>query len=57
MKPLFYREILRIAFLEEKEGVEKHERTKSGLVSTFHFLHASNAEKPPLSSPTATKAL
>ena len=32
-----------IVFLEERECVEKLERTKNGLVFTFHFLHATLA--------------
>ena len=45
-----------IAFLEEMECVEKLGKMKSGLVSTFPFLHAKNAEKHHLSSPTTTQA-
>ena len=48
--------LLCIAFLEERESVEKLGRMKDGLVSTFTFLHASNAEKPHLSSPIIAKA-
>ena len=48
--------LLCIAFLEERECVEKLGRTMNKLVSTFPFLHASNAEKPHLSSPITTKA-
>ena len=45
-----------IAFLEAMECVEKLGRMKSGLVSTFPFLHAKNAEKHHLSSPITTQA-
>ena len=39
-------------FLEEREYVEKLGRVKNGPVSTFPFLHASNAEKPHLLLPS-----
>ena len=45
-----------IAFLEEREYVEKVGRIKKGLVSIFPFLHASNAEKPHPISTIKTKA-
>ena len=35
-----------IAFMEEREYVERLGRMDNGLVSTFHFLHSSNGEKP-----------
>ena len=44
------------AFLEKKERAEKLGRVKNGLVYTFSFLHASNAEKSHPSSPITTKA-
>ena len=47
---------LYIAFKEERENVKRLERMKNGLVSTFPFLHASNAEKPHISSPITRKA-
>ena len=47
--------LLCIVFLEEK-SVEKLDRMKDGLVSNFHILHASNAEKPHSSSPIKRKA-
>ena len=45
-----------IAFLEEREYVERLVRMKNGLVSTFPFHHTSKAEKPQLSFPITTKA-
>ena len=45
-----------IAFLEERESVEKIVRMKDGLVSTFFFLHANIEEKLHLSSPITAKA-
>ena len=45
-----------VAFLEERECLEKIGRMKNGLVSNFPFLHAINAEKPHLISPITTKA-
>ena len=45
-----------IAFLEERECVEKIVRMMYGLVSTFSFLLASIEEKLHLSSPITTKA-
>ena len=46
-----------IDFPEERESVERLGRAKDALVSTFPFLHASNAEKPHTSYPITTKAL
>ena len=40
-----------IVFLNERESEEELGAIKTGFVSTFTFLHASNAEKPNLSSP------
>ena len=37
--------LLFIAFLEEREYVEKLGRMTNGLVYTFPFLHTNNAEK------------
>ena len=48
--------LLFIDFLEERECVERIGSMKNGLVFTFPFLHASNTEKPHLSSPITTKA-
>ena len=48
--------LLFIAFLQEWECVEKLGRMKNGLVSTFPFLHASNAEKPHFSSHISANA-
>ena len=42
--------LLLIAFQHERESVDKLGRTKNGLVYTFPFLRASNAETLPLFS-------
>ena len=47
--------ILFVAFVKERECVQKLRRMKNGIVSTFPFLPASNAENPHLSSPITTK--
>ena len=47
--------LLFFAFLEEKR-VQKLDRMKDGLVSTFLNLHASHAEKPHLISSIKTNA-
>ena len=44
------------AFLEESECIEAIGRRKNGLVSTFPFLHASNAKKPHPIFPITTQA-
>ena len=43
--------LLFIAFLDGMECLEKLGRMKNVLVSSSPFLHASNAEKPPLVLP------
>ena len=47
--------LLVIAFLEERECVDKIVRMKDGLVSTFYFLHPSIEEKLHLSLSITTK--
>ena len=47
--------LISYAFLEERESVERLGKMKNGLVSTFPFIHASNADKPYLSSPIIPK--
>jgi hypothetical protein len=46
--------LLFIAFLEEREFVEKFGRMNNELIYTFPLLHANHAEKPHLSSPITT---
>ena len=48
--------LLCIAFLEEREYVEKLGRIKDDLSPPFLLLPASNADKPHLSYPIATNA-
>ena len=48
--------LLFIAFLEERECVEKIVWMKDGLESSFSFQNASIEEKLHLSSPITTKA-
>ena len=48
--------LLCIALMEERESEEQLGIMKDRLVSTFPFLHASNARKPHHSSSITTKA-
>ena len=48
--------LLYIAFLKERECIEKLGRTKIRLVPTFPICHVSNAKKPHVISPITTKA-
>ena len=45
-----------LVFWRKKESAEQLGRMKDGLVYTFPFLHASNAENPHPNIPITTKA-